>query len=710
MRSFTEAISFGTYRLQDPVILRDVISYCYSKGIRNVDTAQLYKNESLIAEICKDFDEINITTKISKDKSVDYVNKRIEQVKYTFGDKLKTIMLHHPMDIPIVKRLFLEKSVFPGFSNYNIKDLEKTWKMCRLKPKILQAEFHPFIPVLPLLNYCKVNDIQLQGHTILCQGKYLDFEPLKSIATKYKVSVAQVMIRWAYQHGIDLCLTSRNLLHIDEWLRTQEFTLEEHDMAFINGLHINYPYRFYKHIKRPVLMVDLPGEQEAYVDKVVENLIKDFEKEIVSDTIIPFRNYIKKTYETDDVLKIIKSKVCDEMKLNDSQFFKNIAMLKKKWGKQHANKKMYSKSSSCSLNRILFPEAMPVEISDPSSFNPLITHLLKNEETKEPHTFIKGTVFPDGRLDLCKQVTGYKSIKNICDAVAQNDHIKHFLLGNNIAFDEDKVNGAGCLGNLMKTSEIETWYLAGNCITPDCAKIIAESLYCNQYTKALWLKRNPIGPGTKHLNKMLNNNNVLELLDLHNCGLRDNGCELLFDGLQNTSLKHLYLDANDIHELKPISDYIMNGTSNIETLYLSLNPIDSKTLQTFFKTIAGNPTIKRLCLSSCGIDDTYDFTDLYLPNLIMIDLGMYKSTSDLGLKSNRLTDASIPQLKELVEKHQNLQFISLYGTEMYDTSWVRDNVQIWNGQRSIYSKEFISRYLKQPQMVYNIDSIYRGKI
>jgi hypothetical protein len=33
---------------------------------------------------------------------------------------------------------------------------------------------------------------------------------------------------------------------------------------------------------------------------------------------------------------------------------------------------------------------------------------------------------------------------------------------------------------------------------------------------------------------------------------------------------------------------------------------------------------------------------MYYPNLISLDLGMYKSTNDLNLKPNLLTDESIP--------------------------------------------------------------------
>lgn len=51
--------------------------------------------------------------------------------------------------------------------------------------------------------------------------------------------------------------------------------------------------------------------------------------------------------------------------------------------------------------------------------------------------FIRGALFPDGRMDLCKQVVGPNSIVELCQAVSQSGAFKHFLLGNNIVFDND---------------------------------------------------------------------------------------------------------------------------------------------------------------------------------------------------------------------------------------------------------------------------------
>ena len=96
---------------------------------------------------------------------------------------------------------------------------------------------------------------------------------------------------------------------------------------------------------------------------------------------------------------------------------------------------------------------MPVEVSDPESLAPFFAHLrnngthqvldpaaadLQGDSGFEPYynvsyiEFEKGVLYSDGRLDLCKMVTGPRNIGDLMDSLKTNSHSKHFLLGNNI--------------------------------------------------------------------------------------------------------------------------------------------------------------------------------------------------------------------------------------------------------------------------------------
>ncbi|KXT04178.1 hypothetical protein AC578_57 [Pseudocercospora eumusae] len=90
---------------------------------------------------------------------------------------------------------------------------------------------------------------------------------------------------------------------------------------------------------------------------------------------------------------------------------------------------------------------MPVEVSDKDSLAPFFEHLRKDGTHEaagdgaaglEPYyetnlfEFKKVVLYADGRVDLCKIVSGPRNIGDLMDSLRSNHSAKHFLLGNNI--------------------------------------------------------------------------------------------------------------------------------------------------------------------------------------------------------------------------------------------------------------------------------------
>lgn len=106
-------------------------------------------------------------------------------------------------------------------------------------------------------------------------------------------------------------------------------------------------------------------------------------------------------------------------------------------------------------NYISFPAAEPVTPCPLESLEPMIQWLNRNEDfdpTQEPRVdFTKGSILGKTTrgggvsVDLCKQVVGPSGIGPIMDAVAKNDNIDRFLLGNNIVTDK----GAEVIANFI---------------------------------------------------------------------------------------------------------------------------------------------------------------------------------------------------------------------------------------------------------------------
>lgn len=56
------------------------------------------------------------------------------------------------------------------------------------KPSIHEIEVGPFVACDEIIEFWKNNGITVQAHTVLTQGKFLNYPPLLEVANKYKVN------------------------------------------------------------------------------------------------------------------------------------------------------------------------------------------------------------------------------------------------------------------------------------------------------------------------------------------------------------------------------------------------------------------------------------------------------------------------------------------------------------------------------------------
>jgi len=246
--------------------------------------------------------------------------------------------------------------------------------------------------------------------------------------------------------------------------------------------------------------------------------------------------------------------------------------------------------------------------------------------SKEIKRFVRGSLVPDGRLDLCKQVVGPEGVGPLCEALAlppqfktlqmkstssssssikneqqedemlfpklqssqqqkedlKEDKVKNgdkdftvtkLLLGNNIVGN----GGAEAIAKLIKSgrSTITTWYIAGNRIDGEGLKPIADALAHDTQVDMLWLKRNPLKfLGAQVISKLLYTNQYIHTLDLDNTGLLDEGAILILKSLNHhgqgkSALKHLYLNGNGlgIKTAKVIGEILSNNVLNFDSDY-----------------------------------------------------------------------------------------------------------------------------------------------
>jgi hypothetical protein len=208
------------------------------------------------------------------------------------------------------------------------------------------------------------------------------------------------------------------------------------------------------------------------------------------------------------------------------------------------------------------------ELADPVEFGPLLDRLADPAPVAAAEVFSRGTLQPDGRLDLCKQGLGPVTVRAVLSAAVASRHPRHLLLG---------TNGLGAAGvaavaeSLSGGHGIETVYLGCNHIT-DVAPL-ADRLADDATVTGLWLKRNPIGDaGVAAIARALRTNTTLRSLDLFNTGVTEAGLSRLAEALAGRTrpVERLYLGGNGLgpSAVPVLADLVRCGVSELS---LSVN-------------------------------------------------------------------------------------------------------------------------------------------
>ncbi|PRP78346.1 multi-sensor hybrid histidine kinase [Planoprotostelium fungivorum] len=231
--------------------LKSAISNRYSM----VDTATIYDNEKEIGPIIPK--DLFVTTKLwrSHQGSEIVITKQLNASEKKLGKKIDLWLLHWPgpgknrfkgyqvpqdwtsdMRIETMKtmvKLQREGRVRAvGVSNFNIDHLKHLKEKAGITPAVNQIELHPFLDQLDLLRYCRDEGIVIMAYSSLGAGdsNLLGCKEVKEISRRHGRTPAQVLLRWATQHGAVILPSSQNVDHIEENARVWDFELTEEEM------------------------------------------------------------------------------------------------------------------------------------------------------------------------------------------------------------------------------------------------------------------------------------------------------------------------------------------------------------------------------------------------------------------------------------------------------------------------------------------------
>lgn len=309
---------------------------------------------------------------------------------------------------------------------------------------------------------------------------------------------------------------------------------------------------------------------------------------------------------------------------------------------------------------ILRPRPVPVVPCPLPELTPLLRHLSAKDTIQAPAAFPRGTVMPDGRLDLCKQVVGPAGITPLLSALEAHPQVERLLLGNNVIGSA----GARAVAEFIRSgrSRLKVWYIAGNEIHAEDLLPIAEALAGAPAVEGLWLKRNPLGPDAGPiLARLLRSHPRLDTLDLVNTGLLDAGAAPLLDAAaESPALRHLYLGTNGLSTRSAAAiGRLLSDSDQLDSLYVSCNRLGDDGVRLIAAGLRHNRGLKRLGLASnrIGPEGARTLADALKghPSLQFLDLGWTRATSAVGEAGNRLLDRGAEHIAALLRGNPTLR-------------------------------------------------------
>ncbi len=240
------------------------VYYALENGYRLIDTAQYYGNEEGVGKGLRRAidngivtrEEVFITTKIMPSSYNNAYNSIDESLERLGVDYIDLLLIHQPGTNDEAVYKAMEQGVRDGkvrsigISNYYTKEeVEEVLSYATITPAVIQNENHIYYQNTELQEYVSKYGIIIEswypfggrGHT----SYNFNNETIKSIATKYNKTSAQIILRWQLQALYIVIPGSSNLDHILENYSIFDFELDDEDMKNIANINNSQRYEIW---------------------------------------------------------------------------------------------------------------------------------------------------------------------------------------------------------------------------------------------------------------------------------------------------------------------------------------------------------------------------------------------------------------------------------------------------------------------------------
>lgn len=237
-------LGLGVWQVADGPECVNAVLWALELGYRHIDTAQAYENEASVGKAVRESgvprEEVFITTKFfpgGKDPATE-AQKSLKRLGVDYVD---LYLVHWPQGGPTWAWEGMERAHEQGYarsigiSNFDVHQVGSLLKTAVIKPVVNQLQLSPFTQRRRLVEACSDNAIAVEAYSPLGTGRHLDNEAVLQVAEEVGRTPAQVLLRWAVQHGFIVLPKSSHRERIEENAQIFDFSLTDQQLAVLGA-------------------------------------------------------------------------------------------------------------------------------------------------------------------------------------------------------------------------------------------------------------------------------------------------------------------------------------------------------------------------------------------------------------------------------------------------------------------------------------------
>lgn len=245
-------LGFGVWQIRGGRSCETAVLTALEAGYRHIDTASAYGNEESVGAAVRASgiprEHVFVTTKLWNTEHRNPGRALDASLRKLRLDYVDLYLIHYPVperrqSWPLLEKLrALGKTRSIGVSNFTIGHLTEMLAQTGTVPAVNQVEFHPYLYQRDLMDFCTSKGIVVEAYSPLTHGMRLNDPKLVALAKRYSSagvikSPAQILIRWALQHGLVVLPKSRNRARIFENAGVFDFGITPEDMQLLDSFN-----------------------------------------------------------------------------------------------------------------------------------------------------------------------------------------------------------------------------------------------------------------------------------------------------------------------------------------------------------------------------------------------------------------------------------------------------------------------------------------